>query len=53
MTAKEAALTLLQANLTQQMAAADATIYSLQQQATELQSMFTAIEASQMQSAMA
>ncbi len=48
-TAKEAAVTLLQANLTQQMAASDALIYSLQQQSSLLEGMFTAEQASQMQ----
>jgi flagellar hook-associated protein 2 len=50
MTSKEAALTLLQANLTQEMAASDALIYSLQQQSDLLQSMFTAQLGNQMQS---
>lgn len=47
MTAKEAALTLLQANLTQKMAAADTMIYALQQQASQMQDMFTAIHAAE------
>ncbi len=38
----EAQVTQLQTSLTQQMAAADTMIYDLQQQATELQDMFTA-----------
>lgn len=47
-TEKEAALTQLQNNLTQQMAAADTMIYSLQQQASEIQGMFTAEQDSEM-----
>ena len=50
-TAKDAAVTLMQQNLTQQMAAADTMIYDLQQQATEMQEMFTAQQATEMQSA--
>jgi flagellar hook-associated protein 2 len=48
MTQKEAAVTLLQQNLTQQMAAADTMIYSLQQQESMLQSMFTTEQAANM-----
>lgn len=39
---KENAVTLLQTSLTQQMAAADAMLYSMQQQATEIQGILTA-----------
>ena len=48
---KQDQVTQLQTNLTQQMAAADAMIYELQQQATEMQDMFTAIEDAQIGSA--
>jgi|SRR5580658_93009 flagellar hook-associated protein 2 len=47
-TAKQAQVTQLQSNLTQQMAAADAMIYDLQQQASEMQDMFTAEQDSEM-----
>jgi flagellar hook-associated protein 2 len=47
-TAQEAQVSQLQSNLTQQMAAADAAIYDLQQQATEMQNMFTAEQDSEM-----
>jgi len=50
-TAKQNQVTQLQASLTQQMAAADAMIYELQQQATEMQNMFTAIQDSEIGSA--
>lgn len=40
-------VTLLQTNLTQQMAAADALIYELQQQASQMQDMFTAMRDAQ------
>jgi flagellar hook-associated protein 2 len=46
---KEAAVTQLQTNLTQQMAAADTLIYGLQQQATEMQDVFTAEQDDQME----
>lgn len=49
--AKDNQVTQLQANLTQQMAAADAMIYELQQQATQMQDMFTAIQDAQIGSA--
>jgi flagellar hook-associated protein 2 len=45
---KEAQVTQLQNNLTQQMAAADTMIYDLQQQATEIQDMFTAEQDSEL-----
>ncbi len=48
MAAKEAALTLLQSKLTQQMAAADTMIYALQQQASILQQMLTSQQANEM-----
>jgi len=51
-TAKEAAVTQLQTNLTQQMASADTLIYDLQQQQSEIQGMFNAEQANQIQSAM-
>jgi flagellar hook-associated protein 2 len=47
-TAKQTQVTQLQSNLTQQMAAADAAIYDLQQQASEMQDMFTAEQDSEM-----
>jgi flagellar hook-associated protein 2 len=47
-TAKQTQVTQLQSNLTQQMAAADAAIYELQQQASEMQDMFTAEQDSEM-----
>jgi flagellar hook-associated protein 2 len=47
-TAKEAQVTQLQSNLTQQMATADAMIYDLEQQASEMQDMFTAEQDSEM-----
>lgn len=46
---KDAAVTQLQNTLTQQMAAADTMIYALQQQATEIQQMFTAEQDSEME----
>jgi len=50
-TAKEAAVTQLQSNLTQQMAAADTLIYTLQQQQSEMQEMFTAEEDNELEAA--
>ena len=44
-------MTQLQTNLTQQMSAADAMIYELQQQSTEMQDMFTAMQDSEIGSA--
>ena len=48
---EQAQVTQLQTNLTQQMAAADAMIYELQQQATQMQNMFTAEQDSEIESA--
>jgi flagellar hook-associated protein 2 len=48
---EQAQVTQLQTNLTQQMAAADATIYDLQQQATQMQGIFTAEQDSEIESA--
>jgi flagellar hook-associated protein 2 len=50
-TDKDNQVTQLQTNLTQQMSAADAMIYELQQQATEMQDMFTAEQDAQIGSA--
>jgi len=50
-TDKDNQVSQLQTNLTQQMAAADAMIYELQQQATEMQDMFTAEQDAQIGSA--
>jgi flagellar hook-associated protein 2 len=47
-TTKQTQVSQLQSNLTQQMAAADAMIYDLQQQASEMQDMFTAEQDSEM-----
>ena len=47
-TAQEAQVSQLQTNLTSQMSAADAMIYSLQQQATEMQDLFSSIQANEM-----
>jgi len=47
-TTKQAQVTQLQSNLTQQMAAADAMIYDLEQQASQMQDMFTAEQDSEM-----
>src|ERR1039458_7145114 len=49
--AKNAQVTQLATSLTQQMAASDAMIYELQQQATEMQDMFTAMQDAQIGSA--
>jgi len=48
---EQAQVTQLQTNLTQQMAAADATIYELQQQTTQMQGIFTAEQDSEIESA--
>jgi hypothetical protein len=45
---KQAAVTLLQSNLTTQMAAADSMIYELQQQSTEISGIFTAQQDAEM-----
>jgi flagellar hook-associated protein 2 len=50
-TNKDNQVSQLQTNLTQQMAASDAMIYELQQQATEMQDMFTAMRDAQIGSA--
>ncbi|HUO30811.1 MAG TPA: flagellar filament capping protein FliD [Bryobacteraceae bacterium] len=47
-TDKQTQVNQLQASLTQQMSAADAVIYSLQQQATEMQDLFQSIQANEM-----
>ncbi|HXM42070.1 MAG TPA: flagellar filament capping protein FliD [Bryobacteraceae bacterium] len=47
-TTQQTQVTQMQSNLTQQMAAADASIYDLQQQASEMQDMFTAEQDSEM-----
>lgn len=47
-TTQQTQVTQLQSNLTQQMALADASIYDLQQQASEMQDMFTAEQDSEM-----
>lgn len=50
-TAKETQVTQLQNSLTQQMAAADTLIYGLQQQASEIQDVFTAEQDSELETA--